>query len=133
MDSQLVLARARGHDPNYVYVPYIVTRPILAVTFITVKPARSASVTFLALIHSFFSFVVADLAVAFDDFTASFDDCTLAFIAKTFDDFPVPFDDCPMTFIAARVAIDDCNACIALARASAAFIAFMPMARTKEQ
>ena len=75
-------------------------------------------------------FAFDDCAVAFDDFTASFDDCTLAFIAKTFDDFTVPFDDCPMISIAARLAIDDCNACIAFARASAAFIAFVPMART---
>ena len=57
-------------------------------------------------------------------------DSILAFFAKTFDAFTVPFDDCPMTFIAARLAIDDRNACIAFPRASAAFVAFMPMART---
>ena len=57
-------------------------------------------------------------------------DSTLAFFAKNFDVFTVPFDDCPITFTAARLAIDDRNACIAFARTFAAFFAFMPMART---
>ena len=44
---------------------------------------------------------------------------TLAFCAKTLHVFTVPFDACPMTFTAARLAIEDRNACIAFARASA--------------